>query len=218
MANSNDLGGGRSTAALPDTNDVKQKASEVKQKASEVLEDAKGQAKDLASEAKKQTVELAGQARDQVSQLISERKDQAAERLGGLAGALRDTAQKLQNDDADSFGRYADRAAEQVDKLSSYLRDNDLRGFVRDTETLARRHPDLFLGGTFLAGLFLARFLKSSAPEQPGGSRSYQQATAGFRGSDARPPQRSSWAPERRPGEALASGTGAPAYNATLGG
>jgi hypothetical protein len=204
MANRDDLVGGRSTATLPDTNDLKQKASDV-------LEDAKGQAKDLASEAKKQTVKLAGQARDQVNQLISGRKDQTADRLGGLAGALRDTAHKLQNDDAEGFGRYADRAAEQVEKLSSYLRDNDLRGFVRDTETLARRHPDLFLGGTFLAGLFLARFLKSSAPERPGGYRPHQQATTGFRGSDARPPQRSSWAP--------AAGTGAaPAYNATLGG
>lgn len=205
MTNSNDLGGGKSTAALPNTNDVKQKASDV-------LEDAKGQAKDLASQAKKQTVKLAGQAREQVNQLVSDRKDQAAERLGGLAGALRDTAHKLQSDDAEGFGNYADRAAEQVEKLSSYLRDNDLRGFVRDTETLARRHPDLFLGGTFLAGLFLARFLKSSAPERPGGYRPHQQATAGFRGSDVRPPQRSSWAP--------AAGTGtAPVYNnATLGG
>jgi len=202
MANRNDFGAGASTS--PDAHDVKQKASEV-------LEDAKGQAKEFASEAKKQTVKLAGQARDQVSQLVEERKDQAADRLGGLAGALRDTAHRLQNEDAEGFGRYADRAAEQVEKLSSYLRDNDLRGFVRDTETLARRHPDLFLGGTFLAGLFLARFLKSSAPERPGGYRPYQQPATGFRGSQVRPPQRSSWAP--------ASGVGAaPAYDATLGG
>jgi hypothetical protein len=36
---------------------------------------------------------------------------------------------------------------------------------VHDAETFARRHPDLFLGGTFVAGLLLARFLKSSTPE-----------------------------------------------------
>jgi len=205
MTNRDDLVGGRSTSTQPDTNDLKQKASDV-------LEDAKGQAKDLASEAKKQTVKLAGQAREQVNQLVSQRKDQTADRLGGLAGALRDTAHKLQNDDAEGFGRYADQAAGQVEKLSSYLRKNDLRGFVRDTETLARRHPDLFLGGTFLAGLFLARFLKSSAPEQPGGYQPYQQA-------GTRPPQRSSWAPERRnPDVASTSGIGAPVYNATLGG
>jgi hypothetical protein len=213
MANRDDLGGGRSTATLPDTSDVKQKAADV-------LEDAKGQAKDLASQAKDQTVKLAGQARDQVNQLVSERKDQTAEKLGGLAGALRDTAHKLQEKDAEGFGQYADRAAEQVEKLSSYLLDNDLQGFVRDTETLARRHPDLFLGGTFLAGLFLARFLKSSAPERPGGDgRPWQQPTTGFRGADSRRPQRSAWAPDRRnPDDAFTSGAGASAYNAPLGG
>lgn len=208
MANRDDLGGGSSTATLPDTSDVKQKASQV-------LEDAKGQAKDLASQAKDQTAKLAGQARDQVNHLISERKDQTAQKLGGLAGALRDTAHKLQEQDTEGFGQYADRAAEQVEKLSSYLRDNDLRGFVRDTETLARRHPDLFLGGTFLAGLFLARFLKSSAPERPSGYQPYQQPATGFRGAEARRPQRSAWAPDRRNPD---TGVGASAYNAPLGG
>jgi len=212
MANRDDLGGGKSTATLPDTGDVKQKAADV-------LEDAKGQAKDLASQAKDQTVKLAGQARDQVNQLVAERKDQTAEKLGGLAGALRDTAHKLQEQDTEGFGQYADRAAEQVEKLSSYLRDHDLQGFVRDTETLARRHPDLFLGGTFLAGLFLARFLKSSAPERPGGYPSYQQPATGFRGAEARRPPRSSWAPDRRnPDDAFPSGAGAAGYNSPLGG
>lgn len=213
MANREDLGGGRATAATPDTSDLKQKASGV-------LDDAKEQAKTLASQAKDETVKMAGQARDQVSQLVSQRKDQAAERLGGLAGALRDTAHKLQEQDGEGFGQYADRAAEQVEKLSSYLKDHDLRGFVRDTETFARRHPDLFLGGTFLAGLALARFLKSSAPERPGGNRRpYQQPSVGTRSTGYQSQQRSSWAPERRnPDEAFTAGAGATAYNSPLGG
>ena len=130
------------------------------------LEQAKNEAKNLASEAKEQTKQVANQARDHVQELVGQQKTQAAERLGGLAGALREAGQKLQeNDQNRDFGRYADQAAQQVEKLSTYLRDNDLRGFVRDTETLARRRPELFLGGTFLAGLALARFLKSSGRE-----------------------------------------------------
>lgn len=213
MANREDLGGGKPTAAAPDTSDLKQKASGV-------LGDAKEQAKNLASQAKDETVKAAGQARDQVSRLVSERKDQTAERLGGLAGALRDTAHKLQEQDGEGFGQYADRAAEQVERLSNYLKDHDLQGFVRDTETFARRRPDLFLGGTFLAGLALARFLKSSAPERPGGNRQpYQQPNVGIRGADYQSQPRSSWAPERRnPDEGFTPGTGATAYNSPLGG
>src|SRR4051812_16282715 len=188
MANREDLGGGQPPAAAPDTHDLKQKASDV-------LDDAKEQAKNLASQAKDGTVKAASQARDQVSQLVTRRKDQTADRLGSLAGALRDTAHKLQEQDAEGFGQYADRAAEQLERLSSYLKDHELRGLMRDTETFARRRPDLFLGGTFLAGLALARFLKSSAPERPGGNRPYQRAAAG---TQSQGQQRSSWAPERR--------------------
>ncbi len=129
-----------------------------------VGQQAKEQVRNLASEAKRETSKVAGQASDYVSNLVSRQKDQAADSLGGVAGAIRDVGNRLQEQDqAAGVGQYAMRAADQVDRLSSYLRDRDLNTFFRDTETFARRHPDVFLGGTFLAGLLLARFLKSSS-------------------------------------------------------
>jgi len=129
-----------------------------------VAQQAKEQVRNLAEEAKRETSKVAGQAGDYVSGLVSRQKDQAADRLGGVAGAIRDVGNRLQEQDqAAGVGQYAMRAADQVDRLSHYLRDRDLNTFFRDTETFARRHPDVFLGGTFLAGLLLARFLKSSS-------------------------------------------------------
>lgn len=132
----------------------------------------KDEARNLMDEAKRETASLASQARDQVREqvqgLVGERKDQMANRLGSLAGALRDMGHRLDEEDGGGLGRYADRAAEQVDRLSTYLRDRDLDSFVRDTETLARRRPELFLGGTFLAGVLLARFLKASSERRSG--------------------------------------------------
>lgn len=129
-----------------------------------VGQQAKEQVRNLAEEARRETSRVAGQAGDYVSGLVSRQKDQAADRLSGVAGALRDVGSRLrEQDQAAGVGQYAMRAADQVDRLSRYLRDRDLNTFFRDTETFARRHPDVFLGGTFLAGLLLARFLKSSA-------------------------------------------------------
>jgi hypothetical protein len=124
---------------------------------------AKDEAKNLAREAKHQTSKVAHQAKDQVNQMVSQRKDQAAERLNSFASVLRDTAGKLNEQDENGVGQYADRAAQQVERLSNYLRDRDVSTFLRDTETFARRHPDVFLGGVFLAGLVLARFFKASS-------------------------------------------------------
>jgi len=124
----------------------------------------KDEAKGLASEAKREVLGAAGQAREHVQSLVGERKDRAAEQLGTFAGSLRDAAHKLEDGDggAPALGRYAKTAADQVDRVAQYLRDRDLQTFVRDAETFARRHPDVFLGGTFVAGLVLARFFKAS--------------------------------------------------------
>lgn len=142
---------------------VSDPTKDLAQQTKEMAGHAKEQVKDLAGQAKDQTVELAHQASDQVSQMVDQQKKQAAERLGGLAGALHEAARQLEQKDADGFGRYAHRAADQVDRASRYLKEKDLQSFVRDAEGFARRHPDLFLGGTLIAGVLLARFLKSSA-------------------------------------------------------
>ena len=94
-----------------------------------------------------------------------ERKGTAVETLGTVAGALRGAAQQLQQGEVTALGTYADSAAQQLDKVAGYHRDKDLQGLTRDTETFARRHPEVFLGGAFLAGILAARFIKSSRPQ-----------------------------------------------------
>jgi len=119
----------------------------------------------LAADAREETSRAVSQAREQASQLAARATEQTTQRLDSLATALRQAAQQLETDDAAGFGRYAVIAADQVEKVSGYLGGKDLGQLVRDTQTFARRHPDLFLGGAFVAGVMLARFIKSSAPE-----------------------------------------------------
>lgn len=229
------LGTGSSLGAGTDVNRQQERGA-----AGQIKEQVKDEARNLANQAKDQTKQVASQARDQVQQMVTEQKDQVAERLGGLAGVLHDTANRLREDERSGpFGGYADQVANQVDRLSTYLRNNDLRGFVRDTEGFARRRPDLFLGGTFLAGLMLARFLKASSPEEEyyGGSSYPYQASRGYPettgastvgagastygtagtstyGATGTSLGQSEYAPERRnPDEAATGGT----YNAPLG-
>jgi hypothetical protein len=83
--------------------------------------------------------------------------------LSRLAGAARDAARSLQQGDAGPLPRYVDAAAERLERASGYLRDHDVRAMAREAEDFARRRPELFVAGSVLAGLALARFLKSSA-------------------------------------------------------
>lgn len=137
--------------------------------ANNTVQQVKDQAKSLAHDAKEEVSNVAGQARNQVQGLVTQQKDRVADQLGSLAGVLRDTGNQLGQKLAETpgnnsldLGRYAGQAADRVDRISSYLRDHELGDVLRDAETFARRRPDVFLGGTFLAGLLLARFLKAS--------------------------------------------------------
>lgn len=130
--------------------------------------DLAGQIKDTASQVKDETKQrvsgVAAQAQEQVTSRIATQKDTTAESLTGVAQALRQTGQQLRDKDQVGMTEYIDQAAEQVERLSGYLRSNDLGQLMGDVEQFARRQPTLFLGGAFVLGLIGARFLKSSRP------------------------------------------------------
>lgn len=119
-----------------------------------------------AQQAVQQTSQFAGQAMDQVKSQVqtqaSSQKDRAVDTLGGMAQALHKAGQQISQDNQPVIGGLLDKAGSQIDQVSGYLRDRDVNGLVQDAENLARTQPALFLGGAFVLGLALARFLKSS--------------------------------------------------------
>jgi hypothetical protein len=123
----------------------------------------KGHLSNLAPVARDQTTRLASQAGEQVSRLMTEQKNRAADGLHRLAGVLRDTARNLgQNDVGGQISNYTNRAAVQMDSMSTYIRGADFATILRDAGQFARRRPEVLLGVTILTGLIAARFLKAS--------------------------------------------------------
>jgi hypothetical protein len=119
----------------------------------------------VVQDAKNAVVEAAQGIKARAAGAMDEGKGTAAQTLGTVAAALRGAAQDLQQGEVEALGTYAEGAAEQLDKVAGYLREKDLKGLTGDAETFARRHPEVFLGGAFLAGILAARFLKSSRPK-----------------------------------------------------
>lgn len=99
-------------------------------------------------------------------QQVRSQKERIAGRVENVAGVLRQASAQLRAQDQGTVAQYADKAAEQVDRLSGYVRERDVRELVNEVEQFARRQPALFLGGAFALGLLGARFLKSTS--QPG--------------------------------------------------
>lgn len=137
-------GSGRSTPASPSTTGDSGVVDQAKQKASSLMD----------------------QAQQQVTPQVEAQKDRAAGQVSAVANAMRSTSSNLRNSEASFLAEYADRGAEQVEQFARYLRNADLGDLMGDAERIARQQPALFVGGAFLLGVFAARFLKSSAPEQ----------------------------------------------------
>jgi uncharacterized protein YjbJ (UPF0337 family) len=130
--------------------------------AKNVADQAKGAATDVLN----QTQQVAGQAIEQakgalVTQ-IKTQKDNAVGALDGLTQALHQTGQSLRQSGQGVFGDYADTLAGQLDQAIGYLKQNDVEDLARQTQEFARSQPALFLGGAFVLGIAVARFLKSS--------------------------------------------------------
>lgn len=119
-------------------------------------------ASQAAERARHETRQLMGQAKDRAKSALADQKGVVAEQIGSVADALRMTAHNLSDQNKASTARYADWAADGLERLSMSFRDRDIDSLVSQATDFARRRPAAFLGGAVVAGLLLSRFLKSS--------------------------------------------------------
>jgi len=117
----------------------------------------------LIEQTRQKAGEVMDQARQQVQSKLGDQKDRATEGLGQVAQAFRQTGQQLRENQQESIGQYAEMAADQIERVSGYLKGQDINQLFGEVESLARRQPALFVGGAFMLGFFLSRFLKSSS-------------------------------------------------------
>jgi hypothetical protein len=123
---------------------------------------------DLLKQAKQTTSEVVDQVQQQAGSRITRQKDEAADEIQKVAGAVRQLGDQLGGQEQGPIAHYAaeygKKAADGLERLTNYLRENDPKALVSELENLGRRQPALLIGGAFLLGLAGARFLKSSRP------------------------------------------------------
>jgi len=123
---------------------------------------------------------IVGRVRDRATEQLNTQKNKATEGLGSVAHAVRDTTQRLRDENHDTVARFVEQAADQIERFSSGLKNKDVGELVNDAQRLARRQPALFVGGAFAVGLLSARFLKSSSPRDYGTSTGYTGSTNAY--------------------------------------
>jgi len=132
----------------------------------QATEQTKQQTQQLAQQARQQASELANRGTEQAKSQLANQKHNASQRMVPFQSALRETAQQLRRQGQGSAGDYANRAADQLERFSVYLRETEVEEIMEEVRGIARRRPGLFLGGGAAIGFFATRFLKSTSEQQ----------------------------------------------------
>jgi len=115
--------------------------------------------------------ETAGQAIDraktEVKSKLSDQKERATGSLESATRALENSSQQFRDQNLAVVADFADSFAGQVRRAGDYLREKDLDELGRDVEQFAKNNPAVFIGGAFLIGVAVARFLRSSESGSP---------------------------------------------------
>jgi hypothetical protein len=128
-------------------------------------ERARQAAEEIKSAAKDAAASTASALRNRFSGELDYRKYRSRQSLNRVASALRQAGANVDATD-DSVSRYMERLADGVERTATYLDQNDVSKILHDAREMARRRPELFAGGLFVAGLMLGRFLRSSTPNE----------------------------------------------------
>ena len=114
-----------------------------------------------ASKVKSAAADTVAKAKGEAQRIANEKKETAASRLGGYSAAIHDTARSIEEKDP-NIAWFTHQAADKLQSVADYVRNNDFACFRGDCEGIARRNPALFFGGMFFAGLLVGNMLKAS--------------------------------------------------------
>ena len=108
--------------------------------------------------------DAATRSRSFISSQLDDRSTQIGNSISSTAGDLRKIADELRSSETVSgTAGVADRGADALDKVGTYLKSTDGDQLLADAETFARERPWAIAVGALAAGFAASRLLKSSS-------------------------------------------------------
>jgi hypothetical protein len=127
---------------------------------------AQDKAREAAGQAQEKAQQAAGQVKVRVREQVDQRSTQAGEQVQSAAQDARSVAEELRNKGKEQPAKYAEQAADRVERLGSYLKQSDADRILGDVEDFGRRQPMAVLAGGLALGLAASRFLKASSAKR----------------------------------------------------
>ncbi len=165
---------------------AKEIAHDAKRAAGDVAEKAKATAREAGERISQEASAGAEKLKQRGSEILEQQKSRVGSEVRTYSEALRRAAEKLEAKSDTNLAEYASSAADQIDRLGQRIEERSVGELVDDVEEIARRRPEVFFGGMFVAGLASARFLKASRRRREAQRPPGQPAPAAYRSPEPR--------------------------------
>lgn len=132
--------------------------NQLSSQAREVIQNAKARAGEEVS-ATMQWVEREGVG------AVEAQKERLAGVVDRLVSVIDCAADKMEQEGDDTLGLYARSLSDKVHRTSQYLHQQDVRQITQNVGSFLRRHSEVVIATTLIAGFVLGRFLKASGRE-----------------------------------------------------
>jgi hypothetical protein len=143
-----------------------------------VGDQAQQAAADVQEKGKEKAQEVTAQAKSKLREQVDQRSTQAGQQVRGTAADVRTVAEEFRRQGKDGPARFAEQAADRVERAGGWLEDSDGDRILRDVEDFGRRNPWAVVAGGLALGFLASRLLKASSQDR------YRSSLA------ERPPQR----------------------------
>ncbi len=132
---------------------------------------------------------VGGRLKEQAERLAAKRGTQAGVLMSDIGSAVREAARCLEERDDPTVASWTNGLADRVESFAEDLQDGDPQRLTRSIAEFARRRPEISIASMFVAGLGIARFLKSSA-QHIDRHQSSEDESPGDEGSNGQSPTR----------------------------
>lgn len=160
-----------------------QATDRVKETAGVVADQAKQTLNRATEQTKGELTNMADQVRRELDTRLSQQKDTLADRVDALAQSLRKAGDDMQQQDEAQIGRYATVVADQLQGVSTFLRERNSGDLLGEIQRFAQRQPELFVAGSLAVGFLIGRFIKGPSTGGMGSAqRGMNYGQSGYQG------------------------------------
>ncbi len=147
-------------------------AEQARARAAELRECGLEEFSEAREEIRKDARQIALEGREGARRIAEQQKSRLAAHMHRIGDSLRQASGSLEPEEFTPVRRYSQMAAERIDSLADYVERHDADELAEDVAGFARRNPELFLGGAFLAGIAIGRFLRAGSQRDASASMS----------------------------------------------